>query len=365
VPASDRDRTPLVTAGSRTAGTPGSAPLIEPIEREPPRGAGVYPGLAAVAGIDQLRAFVDGRAPAPVGRLTGRRIVDASPGSATYELPATGWMLGPSGFVHSGALALLADGALVGAVIAGLPARTLCTTAELSMTFLARLPAGRGAVTARGRLLHLDAEMALAEVSVHDADDRLVAHGTSRCTVFPPIDASVELRPPAPPADPAPDTPDPYRRPVPATKPSPARADRDGLELLRAQLRGELPPPPIDQLTAIRLVSAEQGRIVFALRAHPWLGNEWGTVYGGVTALLAKSAAAAAVQTTAAPGTRFTALDIKVNMLRPGPLDGRDLVATGTVLHRGRRLAIATAQVMNGDERAAVATGTTALGPPR
>jgi uncharacterized protein (TIGR00369 family) len=104
---------------------------------------------------------------------------------------------------------------------------------------------------------------------------------------------------------------------------------------------------------------------MFALPAHAWLGNEWGTVYGGVTTLLAKSAAAAAVQSTAAAGTRFTALDIKVNMLRPIPLDGRDVVATGTLLHPGKRLAIATAQVMHGDRRVAVATGTTALTPPR
>jgi len=366
VRGSAHDRLAPGTAGSAPADHGPRGAAAEPIEREVPRGSAVYPGLAAIPGVEQLRAFLSGRAPAPpVGRLTGRRIVDASSGSATYSLPATGWMRGPSGYVHSGALALLADGALVGAVISGLPPRTLCTTAELSMTFLARLPAGRGDVTARGRLLHLDTEMGLAEVSVHDDDDRLVAHGTSRCTVFAPIDASVQLRPPARSAEPAPDTPDPYQRPVAAMERSPARADQDGLELLRAQLRGELAPPPIDQLTGIRLVAADKGRVVFALPAHGWLCNEWGTVYGGVTTLLAKSAAAAAVQTTAAAGTRFTALDIKVNMLRPIALDAGELVATGTLLHRGKRLAIGTAEVMHGDQRVAVATGTTALTPQR
>jgi uncharacterized protein (TIGR00369 family) len=366
MPGSDPDGPARAAIGSPPAGADRLVRAAPPIEREPPRGSPVYPGLAALAGVEQLRAFLSGRAPTPpVGRLTGRRIVDASHGSATYALPATRWMLGPSGFVHSGALALLADGALVAAVISGLPPRTLCTTAELSLTFLARLAAGRGEVTARGRLLHLDAEMGLAEVFVHDADDRLVAHGTSRCTVFPPIDASVELRPPAPSAEPPSAAPDPYRRPVPAADASPAPAGRDGLELLRAQLRGALPAPPIDQLSGIRLVAADDGRVVFALAAHGWLGNEWGTVYGGVTTLLAKSAAAAAVQTTAAAGTRFTALDIKVNMLRPIALDGRELVATGTAVHRGKRLAIATAAVMHGDRQVAVATGTTALTPPR
>jgi hypothetical protein len=40
------------------------------------------------------------------------------------------------------------------------------------------------------------------------------------------------------------------------------------------------------------------------------------------------------------------------------------LLATGTVLHRGKRMAIATAEVMNGDVRVAILTGTTALTPP-
>jgi 3-oxoacyl-[acyl-carrier protein] reductase len=46
---------------------------------KPVRGSVVYPGLAALPGMEQVRALLDGRALAPpVARLTGRRIVDAS-----------------------------------------------------------------------------------------------------------------------------------------------------------------------------------------------------------------------------------------------------------------------------------------------
>jgi Thioesterase superfamily len=55
------------------------------------------------------------------------------------------------------------------------------------------------------------------------------------------------------------------------------------------------------------------------------------------------------------------ALDVKINFLRAAPADGGELLATGTVLHRGKRLAIATAEVIHGDVRVAVLTGTTAL----
>jgi uncharacterized protein (TIGR00369 family) len=171
---------------------------------EPVRGAAAYPGLAALPGVQQLERFLAGETPAPpVARLTGRRIVAADHGIATYALPATPWMLGPKGLVHSGVLAMLADGALVAAVVSGLPPRTLCTTAELSMTFLATPAHGGGDVVAYGRLVHLDEQMGLAEVFVSDATGDLVAHGTSRCSVFPPIDGTVELVPPPPARDPA------------------------------------------------------------------------------------------------------------------------------------------------------------------
>jgi hypothetical protein len=138
------------------------------------------------------------------------------------------------------------------------------------MTFLHSLPSEGSEITAHGQLLHRNAQMALAEVYVRDAHDRLAAHGTSRCSVFLPIDQSVQL---VPPDDAAaaiePGTPDPYVREPPAVDHNPPRRARDGLGLLRGQLRGEMCRPPIDQLTGIRLVGAEHGRVVFTLPANP------------------------------------------------------------------------------------------------
>jgi hypothetical protein len=48
-----------------------------------------------------------------------------------------------------------------------------------------------GEISAHDELLHLDRQIALAEVYVRDAHDLLGAH-TSRCSVFPPIDESVQ-----------------------------------------------------------------------------------------------------------------------------------------------------------------------------
>jgi acyl-coenzyme A thioesterase PaaI-like protein len=52
---------------------------------------------------------------------------------------------------------------------------------------------------------------------------------------------------------------------------------------------------------------------------------------------------------------------VKVNYLRPGVVGAEDLTATGTVIHRGRSLAIARAEVTQGGKQVAVATGSTSL----
>ena len=104
---------------------------------------------------------------------------------------------------------------------------------------------------------------------------------------------------------------------------------------------------------------------MFSLPAQPDLVQELGTIFGGVIALLAHSASGAAVQTIAPAGTGFTALDLKVNFLRPAHAEGEELTATGLVAHRGRRLSIASAVVTYQGRRIAVATGTTALTPPQ
>ena len=332
--------------------------------QEQPRGSSADPSLLRVSGIEQLRSFVDGRSPSPpVARLTGRRIVHAEPGCVRYSLPVSDWLVGPKGTLHPGVLAFLADAPLLAAVQTTLPPGTICTTAEVSTTFLGTASRGDELV-GEGRVIHIEGATGLAEASITRRDGRLIGHATSRVFIFPPIpqeEAELEL---VAVEEPEPETPDPYLRPVEGGAIAPgALSTLTGLELLRRQLAGEIARPPIDLLTGIRLVEADEGRVVFALPTHGWCANEFGTVFGGLVALLAGSAGSAAVQSVAAAGTGFKALDMKLNIIRPVMPDGSNLVATGTVLHHGRQLAISSTEVVNDrGKRVAVATGTTMLG---
>ena len=156
--------------------------------------------------------------------------------------------------------------------------------------------------------------------------------------------------------------PDPVSRPVTgAVGPLPGLEAMTGIEVLQSVCSGALPRPPVDRLFGIRLVQVQDSQVTFELPAHGWLANEFGTVYGGVVGFLAKSAASAAVQSVATRGTTYTALDMKVNFLRPVPPDGSEMTAVGTVVHRGRQLVIASAEVSHQGRTVALATGTTAL----
>jgi len=332
-----------------------------PVWQEPPRGAAADPAVIALPGVERLRTFLDGRSPLPpVARLTGRRLVEAEEGRVVYALPVSRWLVGPKGTLHPGVLAFLADAPLLAAIVSLLPPATPSTTAEVSTTFLGTVGVG-DELRAEGRVIHVDSTTGLAEASITSRDGRLIAHATSRGFVLPALDldgASPELHQVE---EPEHATPDPWERPVDGEPPG--LRDVGGLELLRQRIDGRLPPPPIDRLTGVRAVAAEEGRATFALTAHPWTTNEFGSVFGGMIALLASSAGSAAVQTDAPPGTPFAALDMKLNLIRPVFPDGSELVATANVIHSGRNLAISSTEIVGGDGRTiAMATGTTMLG---
>jgi len=80
--------------------------------------------------------------------------------------------------------------------------------------------------------------------------------------------------------------------------------------------------------------------------------------------MLADAALQSAIQTTAPAGCAVASMDLKVNFLRPVVPDGQELVGVGTVVHKGRSLVIANAEVVNAEgKRVALATGSALLLP--
>jgi uncharacterized protein (TIGR00369 family) len=211
--------------------------------------------------------------------------------------------------------------------------------------------------------------VALSEVFVLDRDsERLLAHGTSRLSVFPPLE-----NPPEPPEHPSVleprdyGSPDPFERPAPATTiPQAVWSELSGAEILRRQLAGELPPPPLHYLTGLSLTEVGEGTATFALPATEWLASPAGRLQGGVIAMQADFAMLAAAETLAAPGVAIAGLDLKANFLRPVAPDGSDLIARAEVIHSGRTIAVTRADVTNAEGKPVLlATGSSIYLPGR
>jgi uncharacterized protein (TIGR00369 family) len=105
------------------------------------------------------------------------------------------------------------------------------------------------------------------------------------------------------------------------------------------------------------LRQVERGLVVFECKPDESVYNPIGVVHGGLVCTLTDSALGCAVHTTLAAGVAYTSVDITVNYLRPVTLDSGTLVATGRVVKPGRRVAAASAEVLDGSGRL-VATAT-------
>ena len=138
----------------------------------------------------------------------------------------------------------------------------------------------------------------------------------------------------------------------------------DGLEQLLAMRAGEMPPPPIMDTLGFTDLRPEPGRVVVEMPAAEFHYNPLGTVHGGVISTLLDTAAACAVHATLAAGEFYTSVDLTVKFLRPVTVDSGLLTCEGTVIQRGRRTALAQAQLTDGGDRlVAHATSTCMIFP--
>lgn len=332
------------------------------------RGGYPDPRILAFSGLEQMEMFLELGGPRPpVSHLMGLTPTEFGDGRSVFEMPITPWLASASGVVQGGVLLVLADAPLGTAIHTKLPAAVTYTTSEISMYFLRPITELDGKVRAAAEAVQVGRSLALSQVSLTDDYGRLIAHGSSRCFVFPPIDP-----PPGPPEELSPWTddyeePDPYLRPVEGeVLPQDVWDSMSGIEILRAQMAGELPPPPLSYLTGIRPVEADEGTATFTIAATEWLNSPTGMVQGGVTAMAADVGLASSVLTTLPRGTAFAPLDIKTNFLRPVTADGGDLVVKARVVHRGKSLAVAEAEVLNHrGKRVMLASGTSQILPGR
>jgi uncharacterized protein (TIGR00369 family) len=124
-----------------------------------------------------------------------------------------------------------------------------------------------------------------------------------------------------------------------------------GLEVARAVVSGEIPPPPIGSTIGYRITEADPGRVVFEIEPGEHLTNPMGSMHGGVYAVMLDSAAGGAVQTLLEVGEGLASMDLSVKFLDRITADSGTLWCEGTVVHRSRRTALAEARLFGKDDR--------------
>jgi uncharacterized protein (TIGR00369 family) len=130
-----------------------------------------------------------------------------------------------------------------------------------------------------------------------------------------------------------------------------AGAGLSGLEWLRRTIAGELPHPPIADTLGLRLVEADEGRVVWEGEPGEQHYNPLRTVHAGYATTLLDSAMGCAFISTAGPDTGWTTLELKANFTRAITAETGLVRCTGTLVHGGRRVATTEARLEDADGR--------------
>ncbi len=146
--------------------------------------------LAEVArgrsGLDFMRALMLGELPPPPIAVTlGFEVAEVGEGRAVFTITPGEHLYNPIGMVHGGVAATMLDTVTGCAVHTTLPAGTGYTSMDLAVKYLRPLSADTGPVRAIGTIINRGRRTALAQGELRDAADRLLAHATSTCMIFP------------------------------------------------------------------------------------------------------------------------------------------------------------------------------------
>ncbi|GHH85714.1 phenylacetic acid degradation protein [Streptomyces sulfonofaciens] len=151
--------------------------------QDPATTAAAVPGRS---GREFLEAIGDGTLPRPpILDTLGIDVVEVGDGRVVFALTPAEWHYNPIGSVHGGVMATLADTALGCAVHSRLPAGTGYTSLEVKINFTRAVTLASGRLVCEGKVLTLGRRTATSEARILDQQDRLVAHASTTCLVFP------------------------------------------------------------------------------------------------------------------------------------------------------------------------------------
>ena len=141
--------------------------------------------MAGRSGLELMQMMAAGELPPPpIAKTLGFRLVEAARGHAVFECEPAEYHYNPIGIVHAGLAMTLMDSAMGLAFVTTLDEPAGWTTLEVKANFTRALTVDTGPIRCTGRVIHGGRRVAVTEARIEDADERLLAHGTSTILVL-------------------------------------------------------------------------------------------------------------------------------------------------------------------------------------
>lgn len=133
----------------------------------------------------------------PLANFFGLRPVEHARGTMTWAMPASEWLNNAFGVIYGGALALLADSAIGGAIWMTMDKGEVLASLNLHVYFFRPVLADGREMVARGAVTRSGRSLRVAGAEVFDADGNLVAAGTGSAKIVSDRPASLQAQPAA------------------------------------------------------------------------------------------------------------------------------------------------------------------------
>lgn len=154
----------------------------------PPALFGLIPrdDLAAIRGLDVLQGMLAGRYPMPpIQEASGFTLAHIEPGRAVFTGTPLQRFYNPFSTVHAGWTATVLDSAMACAIWSTLEAGLAFTTMEFKISLVRPITAETGPIRAESSLLSRGKRVATAEARMTDGTNKLRAHATCTCIIYP------------------------------------------------------------------------------------------------------------------------------------------------------------------------------------
>ena len=140
----------------------------------------------SMSGLEFVQGLASGVLPLNTfAKTLGYDVAEAESGRVAITLDPTGAHLNPWGTVHGGLTATLLDSCMGLAIQSMLEKGTGSTTLEFKISLVRAVTLQTGRIRAEGKVLNCGRRVGTAEGRVTDAKDRLLAHATTTCLIFP------------------------------------------------------------------------------------------------------------------------------------------------------------------------------------